>query len=406
MFDGGGLYLLITPTGSKLWRLKYRVAGREKTLSIGPYPDVQLAAYRHRDTGKWIPGARDKRADAKRELAEGKDPSLEQQARAREAKLRHETEAVTTFEGFAEHWVTHEARRMKWSPGYRLEVEQSIERHLSELNRLPLTHISAPIAAGRLRAVERDAPMMAEKVRRRLRAILDFGVEEGLIAGNPLPARRRGPKVERPHYPAVIDRADIGEILRKARASDPAKGIARAHLLVAFTAQRIAEVVGAQWDEFDLETAVWSIPRGRMKVKKNERGPHLVPIPPRLLAELKQWRAADGADAVLVCPAPRDAKKPITPEGCEKHYRDALGLGGRHSPHSWRSTFKSWCADAGKASEVVEAQLDHIIGNKAASAYDRASRLDLRRALMNWYERELLAARDGGDVVPIARGKR
>ncbi len=405
MFDGGGLYLVVNPTGSKLWRLKYRIAGREKTLSIGPYPDVQLAAYQHRDTKQWIPGARDKRADAKRELAEGRDPSLEQQARGREAKLRHETEAITTFEGFAEHWVAHESRRMKWSPGYRVETEQSIARHLSELNRLPLVRIAAPIAAARVRAVEVETPMMAEKVRRRLRAILDFAVEEGLIPGNPLPARRRGAKVERRHFPAITELPALGEILRNARAADPAKGIARAHVLTAFTAQRITEVVGAAWSEFDLAEATWTIPRDRMKVKDEARGAHVLPLPPRLLATLKEWHAADGVDAELVCPTPRSAKRAITPEGVEKFYRDVLDLGGRHSPHSWRSAFKTICSDAGKASEVVEAQLDHVVGNKVASAYDRAKRLDLRRAVMTWYEGQLFAARDGGVVLPLRKGR-
>src|SRR5205823_12044938 len=120
------------------------------------------------------------------------------------------------------------------------------------------------------------------------------------------------------------------------------------HLLTTFTAQRIAEVVGAQWAEFDFDAATWSIPRARMKIRDQRRGPHLVPLPKGLLAEMRRWREADGADALLVCPAPRDPARPITPEAVEKHYRNALGLAGKHSPHSWRSTFKTLCADAGK----------------------------------------------------------
>jgi integrase len=414
--DGAGMYLLVTPNGAKLWRLKYRVGDgkhrREKVLAFGAYPEIPLAGYERRvrdgDTlsKEWIDGAREKRDRAKRQLADGMDPSLEKQKRAHAVRLAQRVSDVTTFKGFAAHWVAHDAKRQGWSPGYKVEVEQSIAGHLEPLHRTLLTQITAPLAVSVLRTVEDKAPMMAEKVRRRLRAILDFAVEEGLLQGNPLPARRKGPKLNRRHFPAVTKRAGIGEILRKARAADPAKGIARAHLLIAFTAQRIAEVVGAAWDEFDLDGATWTIPRERMKVRDEDRGPHQVPIPPRLLAELKQWRAIDGPDAVLVCPAPRDAKKPITPEGVEKHYRDALGLAGKHSPHSWRSAFKTVTADAGKDTEVVEAQLDHGVGNKVASAYDRAKRLELRRTLMNWYERELVAARDDDVVVPLTRAKR
>ena len=94
----------------------------------------------------------------------------------------------------------------------------------------------------------------------------------------------------------------------------------------------------------------------------------------------------------------------MTRDAVEKFYRRTLGLSGRHSPHSWRSVFSSWAADAGKDSDLVEAQLDHATGNKVRAAYDRAARLDRRRALVAWYEAELIAARDGAAVVQFRRG--
>src|SRR5690606_1898875 len=140
-------------------------------------------------------------------------------------------------------------RRVKWTDDYREEVEASIRNHLSRLNPLPVSEITAPLVAPILEAVEDNAPHMLEKVQPRLRAILNYAVELGLLAGNPLPAPSRGEaaRVARRHYPAVTDLPGIGKILRDARASDPAKGIQRAHLLLAFTAQRIAEIVGATW---------------------------------------------------------------------------------------------------------------------------------------------------------------
>jgi len=141
-----------------------------------------------------------------------------------------------------------------------------------------------------------------------------------------------------------------------------------------------------------------------MKIHDEARGPHQVPIPKQLLAALNEWHEADGVDAAVVCPAPRDPSRPITAEGVEKHYRNVLKLAGKHSPHSWRSTFKTLCAEAGKNSEIVEAQLDHVVGNKVAAAYDRAKRLELRRKLMQWYENELTAVRDGGEIVPLRQG--
>jgi integrase len=388
LFDGEGLALRVAPTGAKSWQLRYRLHGKPQTLTIGKYPTFSLSE------------ARERAEKARKLAADGMHLTVEK----RVARLRKRAESAAVFERFAERWIAHEARRARWSVDYRREVEQSVARHLQPLYPLPLTEITAPAAASVLRDVEASVPMMAEKVRRRLRGILDYAVEEGLVPGNPLPARRRGPKVERKHFPAVTDRTSVGEILRKARAADPAKGIARAHLLTAFTAQRIAEVVGAQWPEFDLDAGTWAIPRSRMKVRDEARGAHTVPLPKGLLAELRRWREADGTGAVLVCPAPRDPEKSITPEGVEKHYRDVLDLAGKHSPHSWRSTFKTLCSDAGKNSEVVEAQLDHVVGSKTESAYDRAQRLELRRKLMQWYENELLAARDGGEVVALRTG--
>ena len=103
-------------------------------------------------------------------------------------RLRRQAQTATLFEAFAKRWAAHDARRLRWSADYRREVEQSIARHLEKLHLLPLVEVTAPVAAAVLRHVERATPMMAEKVRRRLRGILDFAVEEGLIPGNPLPA--------------------------------------------------------------------------------------------------------------------------------------------------------------------------------------------------------------------------
>src|SRR5450631_2472835 len=117
---------------------------------------------------------------------------------------------------------------------------------------------------------------MAKKVRQRLRSVFDYGVEGGLIVGNPLPApRRRKSTGDRVHLPAILGKEGVGAILRAADKATAGKGVHRAHLLAAFTAQRIGEIVGATWNEVDLYSSVWSIPRDRMKRKDVERGPHL-----------------------------------------------------------------------------------------------------------------------------------
>jgi integrase len=209
-------------------------------------------------------------------------------------------------------------------------------------------------------------------------------------------------KIERQHLPATLDRQGVGAILRAAEQSDVGRGVKRAHLLCAFTCQRIGEVVGAQWSEFDLDAGTWAVPRSRMKRKDEKRGDHLVPLPAGLLSLLREWRRADGADAIYACPAPV-GKRHITREAVEKFYRVTLDLVGRHGAHGWRSVFSTWAYDAGKESDVIEAQLDHAIGSKVQAAYDRAQRLDLRRELMTWHEGQLLAARDGAQVIALRK---
>jgi integrase len=316
----------------------------------------------------------------------------------RVARAKRQADAESTFKAVAADWLAAEARRAQWTPDYRDEVEASLRNHLNKLDRLPLTEITAPVAAPLLRASEKAAPDMARKVRQRLRAILDYGVEQGIIAGNPLPAVRRGVAIQRQHFPAVLDREGVGTILRAADQCDVCRGVKRAHMLMVFCAQRVGEVVGAKWSEFDLKEGTWAIPRERMKRKDSARGSHIVPIPARLLAALREWRRADGENAEYVCPAPRDAARAITREAVEKFYRRTLDLAGKHSPHSWRSVFSTIARDAGKDADTIEAQLDHVVGSKVAAAYDRAHRLELRRALMQWYEEVVIAARDGATV--------
>jgi integrase len=380
LFDGDGLALWVSPTGVKSWQLRYRHDGKEQTATLGKLTRMSLAE------------ARTAADEARKLAASGEHLTTAK----RVAKAERKADAANTFGAFAAEWVQREAGRQGWSAGYVDEVTASIRNHLADLDRLPLKKITAAIAQPSLDRVEREAPRMIEKVRPRLRAILDDAVVRGLIPGNPIPAtrRRKGSNGGKRHYPAITEPKALGAILRAARASDPCKGIQRAHALLAFTAQRVSEVVGATWAEFHLDAGIWAIPRARMKRKDAERGPHAIPLPPALLKSLAGWREADGKGAIFACPAPRDAERPITPEGVEKFYRDALGLGGKHSPHSWRAAFSTICRDAGKNGDVIEAQLDHVVGNKIAAAYDRAQRLDLRRTLLAWYEAQLLAARD------------
>jgi integrase len=375
----------------KSWQLRYTLNGKGQTATLGKLDRLSLEE------------ARTRRDELLKVVERGEHLTLHK----RTERVKRRADAANTFHAFVHGftgergkrvpgWIDREARRAGWSSGHKDEVAASIENHLAELDDFPLSKITAPLVAPLLRAVE-DVPHMYVRVRRRLRAILDDAVESGAIAGNPLPMprRRKSAGADR-HYPAITDPTALGNVLRAAAAAtDSSKAVQRAHVVIAFTAQRVSEVVGAPWAEFALDTGDWSIPRERMKIKDPARGPHVVPLPPALLAQLREWRREDGNGATFVCPTPTDPERSITPEAVEKFYRVTLKLAGRHKPHSWRTSFSTICREAGKDGDVVEAQLDHIVGKAVASAYDRAKRLTLRRELMIWYEQRLLAARDG-----------
>ena len=390
MADGGGLYLWVPASGMKVWQFRYRHGGKPQTATLGRYSDVQGLAW-----------ARSKAEEARSRVEDGEHLTRFKAVK----KATKRVASANTFALVAVDWLKSEARRAKWTPDYKDEVAASLRNHLSALDALPISEITAAIASPHLRKVERKAPDMSKKVRQRLRSIFDYAVEGGLIVGNPLPApRRHKANGGRNHLPAALARNAVGEILRVADKAEVGRGVRRAHLLSAFTAQRIGEIVGATWGEVDLQSGVWSIPWERMKRKDAERGPHLVPVPPRLLALMREWRRADGDGATYVCPAPH-GDAPITREAVEKFYRRGLKLTGKHSPHSWRSVLSTWANDAGEDADAVEAQLDHATGDKVKTAYDRANRLQRRIDLMAWHEDALIAARDGAKVVVLSKHK-
>jgi integrase len=378
--DGAGLYLWIAPSGVKSWQYRYKLAGKPQMATLDRYPSMGLA------------DAREAAREARSKVAEGRHLTTAK----RIAKATMVASQAKTFEALAAEWVEAAAKpkgkRRGWSADHKVKVTASIKRHLSELNGLPVDSITAAICFPVLQRTEARAPILAGKVRQRLDAILDYAVLSGLIDRNPLP---KMPGVESNNLPAVLSQKGIGEILRAAdKAQTRSSGMKRAHLLCALTAQRIQTVVSATWADVDLESGTWTIEREQMKRKDAERGVHVVPLPPDLLRQMTEWKRADGHGAKWVCPN-ESGKGPVTREGVEVFYRRKLDLSGKHSPHSWRSVFKTWSLEAGEDNDVVRAQMDHIKKDRTEAAYDRSTRLEQRRVLMARHEERLLAARDG-----------
>lgn len=387
--DGGGLYLFITPAGGATWRIKYRIQGKEKTYSVGPYPSISLAA------------ARVELGEVKALLREHKDPVTERRIN----RAVNIASSENTFRIVADDWLS--MKKKEWSEGHHAKSARAFERDIyPALGNLPIASITPAMVAKAIEDVnKRDVLETATRILQHLNGVFRYAQAKGLCRDNPaLPARELLPrKKDTGRMPALLDWPALGDVLRRAELARLSPSVRMAHRLCAFTAMRIGNVVDAEWKEFHLdeEQAVWIIPRKKMKVATRDID-HRVPLSPEIAAELLRWREMFGGKG-YVFPSPQGGKH-IGRESIEKVYRITLALGGKHSPHGWRSAFSTLARDNGFARDAVELALDHAHDNEVARAYDRGERFGDRVKLFNWWGKQLAAAQRGATVIPL-RGK-
>lgn len=384
--DGGGLYLFITPAGGALWRIKYRIDGKEKTYSIGSYPAVSLAA------------ARVDLAEVKAQLRENKDPVTQRRINRAESSAASDH----TFEAIAAEWLKMKQR--EWSAGHYTKSVRAFERDIyPAIGKLPIASITPAIVAKAIEDIhKRDVLETATRILQHLNGVFRYAQAKGLCRDNPaLPAREILPrKKDTGRMPALLEFSALGDILRRADMARISPSVRMAHRLCAFTAARIGNIINAEWKEFDLESdqPIWNIPRTKMKVKSRLID-HRIPLCPKIVSELRQWQAVFGSKG-YVFPSPT-GNKHIGRESIEKMYRVTLGLEGKHSPHGWRSSFSTLARDNGIARDVVELALDHAHDNEVARAYDRGERFDDRTKLFNWWGEQLSIAQRGAAIIPL-----
>lgn len=383
--DGGGLYIMLTPAGSPVWRLKYRINGKERLYAIGVFPEVGLEA------------ARVQRDLVKAHLREGRDP----------LKARQLTKATTaassdsTFVGATEEWLAKQKR--DWSDIHYLKSRQAIERDvLPFLGHLPVADITPAMVARVIeKVVARGAAETASKILWNVNCIFKLAQARGLRNDNPAePVREVLPKRKaNTPRPALLNFKELGDLLRRAEVAPISPAVRMAHRLVSFTAARIGNIVDAQWKEFDLDsdTPAWVVPRGKMKTRERAHD-HRVLLGPTIVAELRAWRNATGGKGYLF-PSPT-GNAHITRESLEKAYRVTLKMEGKHSVHGWRASFSTLARDAGFSRDVVELTLDHVHDNAVARAYDRGERLNERVKLMYWWDAQLSSAQHGVQAIP------
>ncbi len=368
--DGGGLYLLVTMTGGKLWRLKYRFAGKEKLLAIGPYPEISLS------------DARMRREEARRLIANATDPAeIKKAARETEKEQR-----ANTFEKLALEW--HERQVEHLAGRTRKMIMRRLKRDaFPVIGDTPLSELSSRLILEKvLRPIEdRGAIDLAHRIRGAISQILRYGVACGMCDRD-LTADLRGAlkPIPRKHHAALdaggtTDPAKVGALLRAIDGFDGSFTVKCALRLHPLVATRPGELRHAEWTEIDFDQALWSIPAGRMKMKN----PHIVPLSPQALAILRELHHLTGQGTYLF-PSIRSIAKPISDNTMNAGLR-RLGYSKEEIvSHGWRAIFRTLADEVlQERIDIIEAQLAHQVSDALGRAYNRTSFLKERRELMN-----------------------
>jgi integrase len=360
--DGGGLYLFIKPEGSKLWRWKYRFAGKEKLMALGKYPDVTLAQ------------ARQKHLDARRLLASGVDPMLERKS----AKLKLAASHENSFETIATRWFRHWQENK--SPRHAGYVWRRMEANvLPRLGSSPISEIAAPEIVAMVKAVdERGAGDIAKRVLETTGQVFRYAIAHGHARHNPAGEIRPGDLLRsrsKSNF-ARIGARELPALLREIEIYRGSQITRLAMKLMALTFLRTSELIGARWEEFDWKAARWDIPADRMKM----RTPHIVPLARQTIQILELLRQLTGRYSWLF-PGDRNTEKSMSNNTILKAL-ERMGYGGRMTGHGFRGLASTILHEKGYAHEHIEIQLAHAPRNAVSAAYNHALYLKQRAEMM------------------------
>ena len=381
--DGGGMYLEVMPNGSKYWRLKYRIAGKEKRLALGVYPDVGLK------------DARTRRDEARKLLANGSDPAIVKQTQKRQAKIA----AANSFEKTAREY--HALKTPMWTPHHATDWINTLEKEVfPKFGHRPLAEIETPDILDILRALEaRGTFEIRARVLQRVRAVFSFAIGSGRARLNPAAGIGREvlaptPKVK--HMPA-LDAGEMPQFLRAlAEYQERAKSspiVFAATRLLMLTFVRTGEVRGAQWSEFDLDAALWVIPAERMKARQ----PHTVPLSQQAVEVIRALQPLTGHLPALF--PNRNGEGAVISENTVLKVIENIGYKGRMTGHGFRSVASTYLNNLGTIRpDMIEAQLAHGDKDQVRAAYNRADYMEYRKAMMQFWADTLDKMEKGGKL--------
>lgn len=362
--DKEGLYLLVSPNGSKYWRLKYRFAGKEKVFAVGVYPTVTLA------------DAREVASDAKKLVNKGIDPV---QAKKAEKRAR-ENAAINTFKAIATRW--YDKQKPNWVEGHSKRVLRALERDLyPSLGGRPINEITAPELLHCLERIEkRNAFETAHKTKQYASQVFRFAIAGGLADFDPAASLNRSlakPPATK-HFASVTDPAKVGPLLNKTDSYSGTPQVQAALKLAPYVFVRPGELRKAEWTEVDLEAAEWRIPATKMKMRED----HIVPLSRQAVAILEELQLITG-DGKYVFPGGRTKHKPLSENAVLSAMR-RLNIGKDElCGHGFRAMARTILDEQlGFRVDLIEHQLAHAVRDANGRAYNRTAFLPQRKEMM------------------------
>ena len=380
--DAGGLQLWIMPDAAKYWRVAYRFDGKQKLLALGTYPLVTLK------------DARDARDAAKRDLAAGRDPGQQKKLN----RLETEAAAIHTFAALTAEFLAKKAREGK-AESTMAKLEWLLGLATPDLGPRPIATITAPEVLASLRKVEaRGRLETAARLRAVIGEVFRYAIATGRAEADPTFALRGAlttPTTK--HRAAIVEPVPFGALLRAIDSYEGTPEVVAALQLLALTFVRPGELRNAAWAEVDLDAGLWSIPAGRMKMKR----PHRVPLAPQTVAVLKGLQAITGRGALLF-PSIRSPARCMSENTLNAALR-RLGYGKDDmTGHGFRAAASSLLNESGKwNADAIEAQLAHVENNSIRRAYARADFWEERVRMMAYWADRLEAMRRGAEVVAL-----
>ncbi|HGW1981351.1 TPA: tyrosine-type recombinase/integrase [Escherichia coli] len=375
--DGGGMYLEVFPNGTKSWRMKYRIAGKEKRVVFGVYPTITLA------------DARSKRDDAKKLLVNGVDPS----AFKKESKLAQIEEVKNTFQQIALEW--HNMKVKKWSAGYASDILEAFNKDVFPfIGQRPVADIKPLELLKVLKKMEeRGATEKAKKVRQRCGEVFRYAIVTGRADYNPAPDLTSAMQGhESKHYP-FLTIEELPAFFKALAGYSGSELVVLAARLMIITGVRTGELRGALWSEIYTDKGLWEISAERMKMRR----PHIVPLSVQALEIIEKIRAMTG-NFHLMFPGRNDPSKTMSEASINQVFK-RIGYTGRVTGHGFRHTMSTVLHEQGYNTAWIETQLAHLDKNAIRGTYNHAQYLDGRREMLQWYADYMDSLENGGNVM-------